>query len=61
MSYLGYVVAAYAVFVLVMVWDWLSPQLQLRRELRRVRLRAARRTAHAQREASRAPSEELTR
>ena len=42
MSYLPYLVGAYAVFVLVFLWDCLAPRLQLRRELRAVRLRARR-------------------
>lgn len=31
MSYGGYVTAAYAVFVAVLLWDWLAPRLELRR------------------------------
>ena len=42
MSYLPYLVGAYAVFALVLLWDFLAPRLQLRRELRAVRLRARR-------------------
>ncbi len=42
MSYLGYVIAAYAVFVVILLWDWLSPRLQVRAQLRAARLRAAR-------------------
>ncbi len=42
MSYLPYVIAAYAVFALVLAWDWLAPRLLIRRELRAARLRAAR-------------------
>ena len=42
MSYLEYVIAAYAAFVVVMLWDWLSPRLQVRAQLRAARLRAAR-------------------
>ena len=42
MSYLPYLVGAYAVFALVFLWDFLAPRLQLRRELRAVRLRARR-------------------
>lgn len=45
MSYLGYVIAAYTVFVLVMGWDYVSPRLQIRRELRAARRRAARQAA----------------
>jgi heme exporter protein D len=47
MSYLGYVVAAYATFALVLAWDWLSPRLQVRAALAAVRRRAARSTAAA--------------
>ncbi len=49
MSYQGYVLAAYAVFAGVLLWDLLVPQLQIRRELRAARLRA-------EREAARPPS-----
>jgi len=31
MSYGGYVMAAYAVFLVVLGWDWLAPRLELRR------------------------------
>ena len=42
MSYLGYVVGAYSVFLAVMAWDLVVPRLQVRRELRLARQRAAR-------------------
>lgn len=42
MSYLPYVIGAYAVFALVFLWDFLAPRLQVRRELRGVRLRLRR-------------------
>ena len=42
MTYLEYVIGAYAVFALVLAWDFLAPRLQVRRELRAARLRAAR-------------------
>ncbi|MCM2335851.1 MAG: heme exporter protein CcmD [Pseudomonas sp.] len=42
MSYLEYVVAAYAVFVVVLGWDYVATRLQIRRELRNARQRAAR-------------------
>ena len=42
MTYLNYVIGAYAVFAVVMLWDLLSPHLQIRRELRKARLRKAR-------------------
>ncbi len=49
MSYQGYVVAAYAVFALLLAWDYVAPRLQLGRELRAARLLAARRRAPADR------------
>ena len=62
MSYLGYVVAAYAVFAVVLAWDLVSPLLQVRRELRAARRRAQRQTA-ARTSAPHTPSvtDELTR
>jgi heme exporter protein D len=44
-SYQGYVVAAYAVFVVLLAWDYAAPRLQLMRQLRAARLLAARRRA----------------
>ena len=45
MSYQGYVIAAYAVFAVVLGWDFVAARLQIRRELRAVRRRAARQAA----------------
>ena len=45
MSYRDYVIAAYAVFALMLLWDWLSPKLQIRAALRAAKLRTARRKA----------------
>jgi heme exporter protein D len=42
MSYQGYVFGAYAVFVAVLLWDYVVPRLQLRQQLRAARLRAER-------------------
>jgi heme exporter protein D len=42
MSYLEYVIGAYAVFAAVLAWDFIAPRLQVRRELRATRLRVAR-------------------
>jgi len=42
MSYQGYVVAAYCVFAVVLLWDFVAPRLQLRQQLRAARLRAIR-------------------
>jgi heme exporter protein D len=54
MSYLNYVIAAYAVFAVVLGWDFVATRLQVRRELRNARLRASR-------DAARAQTKELTR
>ncbi|MGY0619724.1 heme exporter protein CcmD [Lysobacter sp. A378] len=63
MSYLNYVIAGYAVFVLVLGWDFLASAWQLRRELRNARRRAARQAAGPGDQAtSQSPiSNELTR
>ncbi|GAB2618335.1 heme exporter protein CcmD [Novilysobacter erysipheiresistens] len=45
MSYLNYVIAAYAVFVLVLGWDFVASRLQIGRELRNARRRAVRQAA----------------
>lgn len=45
MSYRDYVIAAYAVFALMLLWDWLVPKLQIRAALRAATLRQARRKA----------------
>lgn len=57
MSYLGYVIGAYAVFAAVLLWDLLAPQWQIRRALRAAKGRARR----AARPARGAATEELTR
>jgi len=44
-SYLPYVTGAYAVFVLVLAWDFIAPRLQLRRQLRAARALAQRQRA----------------
>ena len=48
MSYANYVYAAYAVFVAVLLWDFVVPRIQTRQLLRAVRLLAARQAARAQ-------------
>ena len=45
MSYLNYLIAAYAVFVIVLGWDYVATRLQIRRELRNARRKAARASA----------------
>jgi heme exporter protein D len=42
MNYGEYVIAAYAVFALVLAWDYVVPKLQVRAALRAAHLRAAR-------------------
>jgi len=42
MSYQNYVIAAYMVFAIVLLWDWVAPRIQLKQQLRAARLRAAR-------------------
>jgi len=46
-SYREYVIAAYTVFAVVLLWDYLVPKLQVRAALRAARLRAARNAARA--------------
>jgi len=47
MTYQGYVIAAYAVFAAVLLWDLLAPMIELRRQRRAARARAARSRAGA--------------
>jgi heme exporter protein D len=47
MTYLHYVIAAYAAFALLLLWDWLMPRWQIRDALRAARRRAARRQSAA--------------
>ena len=42
MSYRDYVIAAYAVFAAVLLWDLIAPKLQIRQQLRAAKLRASR-------------------
>ena len=44
MNYREYVIAAYAVFATVLLWDFIVPRLQIRAALRAARLRASRDT-----------------
>jgi len=44
MSYGNYVLAAYCVFAVVLLWDFVAPRLQIR-QLRAAKLRASRTTA----------------
>ena len=54
MSYQNYVIAAYTVFAVVLLWDLIAPRLQIRQQLRAAKLRATR-------EAARTTPSELTR
>jgi heme exporter protein D len=45
MSYFEYVAAAYAVFAVVLAWDFVAPKLLLRQQLRAAKLRVAREAA----------------
>jgi len=57
-SYRDYVVAAYCVFAVVMLWDFVAPRLAIRQQVRAARLRAMRASnAGAQRRAARAPAD----
>ena len=47
MSYAPYVIAAYAVFAVVLGWDFASTQIQIRRQLRAARRRQSRDAARA--------------
>ena len=58
MTYAGYLVAAYVVFVVVLAWDYAATHLQIRRQLRNARLRA---TREAARKSARKSNRELTR
>jgi len=42
MSYQNYVIAAYGVFFIVLAWDFVAPRIEIARQLRAARLRAAR-------------------
>ncbi|MCW5581448.1 MAG: heme exporter protein CcmD [Luteimonas sp.] len=48
MSYAGYVAAAYAVFAVVLLWDFVAPRLRIARVLRAVRLLARREAARGE-------------
>ena len=47
MSYASYVIAAYAVFAIVLGWDFVSTRLQILRQLRAARRRQSRDAARA--------------
>jgi heme exporter protein D len=41
-SYQNYVIAAYTVFAVVLLWDFVAPRIQIRQQLRAAKLRIAR-------------------
>jgi heme exporter protein D len=45
MSYAGYVIAAYGVFAVVLLWDFVAPRIRTRQLLRAVSLLARRQSA----------------
>ena len=47
MSYQNYVIAAYGVFFVVLLWDFVAPRIEIARQLRAARLRAERTQARA--------------
>ena len=57
MTYFKYVAMAYAVFFIVLAWDFIVPRLQIRQQLREARNRVAR----AKRTAATPVDEELSR
>ncbi|PNS08233.1 heme exporter protein CcmD [Solilutibacter silvestris] len=42
MNYQSYVIAAYVIFVLAILWDWIAPKLQIARARREAKLRLRR-------------------
>jgi heme exporter protein D len=42
MNYWNYVIAAYLVFVVVLLWDFVAPRIQVRQLLRAAKVRASR-------------------
>jgi heme exporter protein D len=47
MTYLEYVIGAYAVFAIVLIWDFIAPRIAIARTLREIRMRAQREAARA--------------
>ena len=53
MSYQNYIIAAYLVFAVVLLWDFVAPRIQIRQLLRAAKLRNLRQVqAQAARDAS---------
>ncbi len=47
MNYREYVIGAYAVFAIVLLWDFIAPRMKISQVLRDVRTRAKREAARA--------------
>ncbi len=47
MNYQEYVIGAYAVFAIVLLWDFIAPRIKIGRVLRDVRKRAKREAARS--------------
>ncbi|MCR6662154.1 MAG: heme exporter protein CcmD [Luteimonas sp.] len=45
MSYAGYVIAAYGVFAVALLWDFIAPRIRTRQLLRAIRLLSTRQAA----------------
>ena len=45
MTYASYVIAAYGVFAVVLLWDFVAPRIRIRQLHRAIRLLAARQAA----------------
>ena len=63
MSYQGYVIAAYIVFAVVLLWDFVAPRIAIRQQARAAALRATRlqSSQHGNRPRADANDRELTR
>lgn len=48
MTYAGYVIAAYAVFAVVLLWDFVAPRIRIAQVLHAVRLLARRDSTRTQ-------------
>jgi len=61
MSYQNYVIAAYLVFAVVLLWDYVAPRIRIRQLLRGARLLAARRARASSTDSSVSRAGELPR
>jgi heme exporter protein D len=47
-SYRNYLIAAYCVFAVVLLWDFIAPHVAIRQQFRAARLRVARKASRSQ-------------